>query len=70
MICDRYLIAVLWRRRHLLRIWLRDEEYGWSLPERLTETIQWRRLFELSPKEQWFPLEPQVKSEKFVQPVN
>jgi len=44
-------------------MWLRDDE------EQLTSAVQWKRLFELGQKEQWFPLEPQVKSENFDRPL-
>jgi hypothetical protein len=46
-------------------MWLRDDEYCWPIPAALTDTIQWKRLFDLDMKDQWFPLEPQVKVEKF-----
>jgi len=57
------------QKRHLLRMWLRDNEYGWSLPNELKDSIQWKRLFELNRTDQWFPLEPQVKSERFNMPL-
>jgi hypothetical protein len=41
-------------------MWLRDDEYGWQLPTELTETLQWKRLWELDMKDQYFPLEPQA----------
>jgi hypothetical protein len=46
-------------------MWLRDDEYGWQLPTQLTETLQWKRLWELDMKDHYFPLEPVVKVEKF-----
>lgn len=52
-------------RRHLLRMWLRDSEYGWDIPHALSQTKQWQRLWDLDMEEQWFPLEPVVKSERF-----
>jgi hypothetical protein len=54
-------------RRHLLRIWLRDEEYGWQIPPIVTESIIWKRLFQRRMEDQWFPLGPHLKIEKFTE---
>jgi hypothetical protein len=63
--CQLATLTFMMTRRHVLRMWLRDDEYGWQLPTKLTETLQWKRLWELDMKDQYFPLEPQVKVEKF-----
>lgn len=47
-------------RRHLLRLWLRNEELAWDTPEELKP--MWNRLYyELKPEDQKFPLEPEVR---------
>ncbi|CAN8101569.1 unnamed protein product [Discula destructiva] len=49
------------QRRHLLRFWLRDEEYGWKVPE----AIKWRwdEIYEdVKPEKEIFPLEVFVRS--------
>ncbi|KAF4612243.1 hypothetical protein D9613_004589 [Agrocybe pediades] len=44
------------RPRHLLRLWLRDEENAWKIPEALEPT--WKRLYYSStPETEYFPLE-------------
>ncbi|KDQ08465.1 hypothetical protein BOTBODRAFT_179821 [Botryobasidium botryosum FD-172 SS1] len=44
--------------RHLLRLWLRDEELGWKTPKPLAPI--WTRLFSIGPEEQRFPIEPEI----------
>ncbi|KAI9718498.1 MAG: hypothetical protein M1828_006681 [Chrysothrix sp. TS-e1954] len=54
------------QRRHLLRLWLRDEEYGWQIPEKLQSGPgrTWDSLhYEEVSNEQRFVLDPEVKIE-------
>lgn len=52
------------KSRHLLRLWLRDEELSWKTPEGLKE--QWKKLYYTTkPEEQTFPLEPYVRGPSF-----
>jgi hypothetical protein len=47
-------------RRHLLRLWLRNEDLAWKLPEPLKEN--WERLYYTAKEdEQRFPLEPEIR---------
>lgn len=43
-------------RRHLLRLWLRNEELAWKLPDKLQKF--WDERFAIEPKDQTFALEP------------
>ena len=60
------LFIILWDhadtfRRHLLRLWLRDPEYEWSIPEGLTE--RFANVYEnIKVENQVFPLEPRIRS--------
>ncbi|CAL00422.1 hypothetical protein AnigIFM59636_007718 [Aspergillus niger] len=46
-------------RRHLIRLWLRDEEYGWETPEMLRP--RWEHVYkDVREEDQVFPLEPNV----------
>ncbi|KAG6829270.1 hypothetical protein H0H92_005090 [Tricholoma furcatifolium] len=50
------------KTRHLLRLWLRNEELAWKTPKELESS--WKRLYyTVSDDEQTFPLEPSVRSE-------
>ncbi|RDH18173.1 tfdA family oxidoreductase [Aspergillus niger ATCC 13496] len=45
--------------RHLIRLWLRDEEYGWETPEMLRP--RWEHVYkDVREEDQVFPLEPNV----------
>lgn len=49
------------RRRHLLRLWLRDEENAWETPAPLRE--RWDNVFkDVKVDEQMFPLEPRIRN--------
>ncbi|KAK6514634.1 hypothetical protein TWF281_004832 [Arthrobotrys megalospora] len=45
--------------RHLIRLWLRNDELAWKTPHELRHI--WDRLYTLKPEEQNFPLEPEVR---------
>lgn len=45
--------------RHLIRLWLRNDELAWKTPEPLQPN--WRRLYSVGPDQQRFPLEPEVR---------
>lgn len=45
--------------RHLIRLWLRNEELAWQLPEELKPL--WTKTFDVEPNEQTFALEPVVR---------
>ncbi|KAF8636781.1 hypothetical protein AX16_010982 [Volvariella volvacea WC 439] len=48
------------KARHLVRLWLRNEELAWPLPEALEPV--WKRLYYTSkPEDQRFPLEPEIR---------
>ncbi|GAW26321.1 putative taurine catabolism dioxygenase [Rosellinia necatrix] len=49
------------KRRHLLRLWLRDPENAWETPSALR--WRWDQLYEgITPESQVFPLEPYIRS--------
>ncbi|KAF6764150.1 hypothetical protein DFP72DRAFT_800152 [Ephemerocybe angulata] len=49
------------KRRHLVRIWLRNDELGWKVPPPLVK--RWEALYDAIPLEkQKFPLEPELRS--------
>ncbi|KAG6853962.1 hypothetical protein C0991_012108 [Blastosporella zonata] len=49
------------KTRHLLRLWLRNEELAWSTPKELEST--WKRLYySITPDEQVFPLEAEIRT--------
>ncbi|KAI1659459.1 Clavaminate synthase-like protein [Daldinia decipiens] len=49
------------KRRHLLRLWLRDPENAWPTPE--AWKYRWAQLYEgVTPEGQVFPLEPFIRS--------
>lgn len=53
-------------RRHLLRLWLRDEENGWKIPQKLQKGLgrTWDSLrYEAASDNHRFPLNPEVKLE-------
>ncbi|KDR81867.1 hypothetical protein GALMADRAFT_59372 [Galerina marginata CBS 339.88] len=45
--------------RHLLRLWLRNDELAWKTPKPLQPI--WQRLYSVGPEEQRFPLEPEIR---------
>ncbi|KAK2462467.1 hypothetical protein APHAL10511_005437 [Amanita phalloides] len=48
--------------RHLLRLWLRNEELAWKLPRQFRPI--WQKLYySLTPEEQQFPIEPFIRDE-------
>lgn len=50
------------RRRHLVRLWLRDPENAWETPAPHVE--RWKHLYDVpTPESQVFPLEPYIRSE-------
>ena len=49
------------RRRHLVRLWLRDPENAWKTPGALQE--RWDRVYEgVTAEASVFPLEPFIRS--------
>ncbi|KAK7988934.1 lin1 family protein [Apiospora arundinis] len=49
------------KKRHLLRLWLRDPENAWETPEVLRP--RWAQLYDgITPESQVFPLEPYIRS--------
>ncbi|KAK8088808.1 TfdA family taurine catabolism dioxygenase TauD [Apiospora hydei] len=49
------------KKRHLLRLWLRDPENAWETPEVLRP--RWAQLYDgITPESQIFPLEPYIRS--------
>ncbi|QKX63827.1 uncharacterized protein TRUGW13939_10998 [Talaromyces rugulosus] len=48
-------------QRHLVRLWLRDEENAWPTPTRLNEL--WTRVYEgVDAENQYFPTEPRIRT--------
>jgi len=45
--------------RHLIRLWLRNDELAWQTPGPLQPI--WKRLYSVEPDEQRFPLEPEIR---------
>ncbi|KAJ3510436.1 hypothetical protein NLJ89_g4677 [Agrocybe chaxingu] len=45
--------------RHLIRLWLRNDELAWKTPKPLQPI--WERLYSISPEQQRFPLEPEIR---------
>ncbi|KJA15947.1 hypothetical protein HYPSUDRAFT_71724 [Hypholoma sublateritium FD-334 SS-4] len=45
--------------RHLIRLWLRNDELAWSTPKPLQPI--WQRLYSVAPEEQRFPLDPEIR---------
>ncbi len=45
--------------RHLVRLWLRNDELAWKTPKPLEQI--WKTLYSVTPEEQRFPLEPEVR---------
>lgn len=45
--------------RHLIRLWLRNDELAWNTPGPLKPI--WNRLYSVGPDEQRFPLEPEIR---------
>ncbi|TLD25728.1 Clavaminate synthase-like protein [Venturia nashicola] len=49
------------QQRHLVRLWLRDPEHGWEMPEPLRS--RWDEVYAgVTPEKQVFPLEPGIRS--------
>lgn len=49
------------KQRHLVRLWLRDEENAWALPKALDE--RWDKVFKnVTVEKQVFPPEPYIRS--------
>ncbi|GJN75703.1 hypothetical protein PLICBS_009809 [Purpureocillium lilacinum] len=49
------------KQRHLVRLWLRDDELAWKIPEALKS--RWDRVYEgVTAEKQVFPLEPSIRS--------
>jgi hypothetical protein len=46
--------------RHLLRLWIRDEELGWEIPPALKS--EWQKVFTISAEDQVWPRGPTVAS--------
>lgn len=49
------------KQRHLVRLWLRDPEYAWEIPESLKG--KWDKVYKgVTAEGQVFPLEPYIRS--------
>ncbi|KAF8875077.1 taurine catabolism dioxygenase TauD [Gymnopilus junonius] len=47
------------QRRHLLRLWQRNEELAWKLPEPLKPL--WKKTYDVTPEEQTFAVNPVIR---------
>ncbi|KAG2009034.1 taurine catabolism dioxygenase TauD [Coprinopsis cinerea AmutBmut pab1-1] len=47
------------KTRHLVRLWLRNDELAWPTPGPLQGI--WTRLYSIAPEDQRFPLEPEIR---------
>ncbi|KAF8816216.1 taurine catabolism dioxygenase TauD [Phlegmacium glaucopus] len=52
---------LIFHSRHLLRLWLRNEELSWKLPKSLQPL--WKRNFDVKSEDQTFALEPVVRAQ-------
>jgi hypothetical protein len=51
---------MMFYRRHLLRLWLRDPEYAWETPGPLRP--RWDNVYKnVNVEEQVFPFEPRIR---------
>ncbi|KAL0947545.1 hypothetical protein HGRIS_013641 [Hohenbuehelia grisea] len=48
--------------RHLIRLWLRNDELAWKTPKPLEHI--WKRLYSVPPEGQRFPLEPEIRKKE------
>jgi hypothetical protein len=46
-------------RRHLVRLWLRNDDLAWTTPKGLE--LNWKRLYSVDPDQQRFPLNPEMR---------
>jgi len=54
-------LDALYRRRHLIRLWLRDPENAWQTPAALED--RWTRVYGgVTSEKTVFPLEPTIRS--------
>lgn len=51
------------QKRHLIRLWLHNEEKGWAIPEAIRQP--WKDAFESSSRQQLWPLRP-ITNRKYV----
>ncbi|KAF8646251.1 hypothetical protein AX16_007308 [Volvariella volvacea WC 439] len=51
------------KRRHLLRLYLRNEELAWPTPEPLKAL--WRKNFSVEPEDQTFAIDPVIRAPKY-----
>ena len=54
-----FIVTCVLCRRHLIRLWLRNDELAWKTPKPLQPI--WQRLYSVGPEEQRFPLEPEIR---------
>ncbi|TFK27344.1 Clavaminate synthase-like protein [Coprinopsis marcescibilis] len=47
------------KTRHLIRLWLRNDQLAWKTPKHLEHI--WKRLYSVAPQDQRFPLEPEIR---------
>ncbi|KAF7359189.1 Clavaminate synthase-like protein [Mycena sanguinolenta] len=47
------------KTRHLVRLWLRNDELAWKTPKPLEAS--WQKLYSVAPETQRFPLEPEIR---------
>lgn len=58
---DADQLTLIFSRRHLIRLWLRDPEYAWETPKALE--ARWEKQYgNVSPDASVFPLEPAIRS--------
>lgn len=57
--CHFYELTDFFHRRHLIRLWLRNDELAWKTPGPLEHI--WKRLYSVGPEEQRFPLLPEIR---------
>jgi hypothetical protein len=46
-------------RRHLVRLWLRNDGLAWTTPKPLE--VIWKRLYSVDPDQQRFPPNPEIR---------
>jgi hypothetical protein len=60
-VTDIFFLLLCKNRRHLVRLWLRDEELAWKTPAPLQD--RWDKVYKgVTAENQVFPLEPTIRS--------
>ena len=61
MLLDRICDFFNYSSRHLLRLWLRNEDFAWKLPKSLQTLLE--TIYDVKSEDQTFALEPEVREQ-------